>query len=162
MYRTDKIKTEQNQVSKSTRHPPLPIDEYAERVSDRLQSGIVTDEILAQLRTLVRHRDELCPAVRENLIIDLHFTAQRNSGHALQLALFATQFSGDFPQHLVLGQDGRATGQSHNRLSLPNAARIPAPVPVSTWICGPTANARISADADQTPEGIRQTQAGIS
>ena len=62
MYPTCKIRTEQNQVSKSTRHPPPLIDEYAEEVSARLQGGIVTEEIAAQLRTLVRHRDELCPA----------------------------------------------------------------------------------------------------
>jgi hypothetical protein len=147
MYPTGKIRTEQNQVSKSTRHPPLLIDEYAETVSARLQGGIVTDEIAAQLRTLVRHRDELCPAVRENLITNLHFAAQRNGGLALQLALFATQLAGDFPQHLVLGHDGRAAGQSHNHLSVRNTARIPGAARASKY-----------ADADHTPERIRQTQ----
>jgi hypothetical protein len=156
MYRRDKNTTDQIQVCISKRHPPLLIDEQAERVSGRVKSGILTDDIAAQLRALVRHRDELCPAVREYLIRRLHFTARRNSGLALQLAVFAAQLAGDFPQHLVLGHDGRAAGQPDNRLSVPNAARIPAPVMVSRRICGPTANARISADADQTPEGIRQ------
>jgi hypothetical protein len=78
------------------------------------------------------------------------------------LTRFAAQLLADFPQHLVLGHDGRAAGQSHNRLSVPNAARIPAPVPVSRRICAPTANARISERDDQTLEGIRQIQDGIS
>jgi hypothetical protein len=150
------------QESFSKRHPPHLVDEHAESVAARLDGGDLPDEIAAQLRTLVRHRSELCPAVRELLITKLHLTARRNIGLADQLTTFAAQLAADFLQQLALRHDGRAADQSHHRSSVRNAARIPAAARASKRVCTPTAKTRISADADHTPERIRQTQDAIS
>ena len=147
------------ETSKSTRHPPWLIDEHAEEVAARLLGGCgLTDEIAAELRALVRHRDELCPAVREYLITKLHLTARRNSGLADQLTAFAAQLAADFAQQLALRHDGRAANQPQH----PSLARIPAAAQASSRDCTPTAKARISADADHMLEGVRQTQEAIS
>jgi hypothetical protein len=122
------------QESFSKRHPPHLVDEHAESVAARLDCGDLTDEIAAQLRTLVRHRSELCPAVRELLITKLHLTARRNIGLADQLTTFAAQLAADFLQQLALRHDGRAADQSHHRSSVRNAARIPAAARILTFL----------------------------
>ena len=126
--------------SKSTRHPPRLIDEYAESIAGRLDGGDLTDEIAAQLRTLVRHRSELCPAVRKFLIRKLHFAAQRNIGFfADQLTYFAAQLAANLPQHLALERYERAADRSHHRSAVRNAV---APLPRRG-----SAMARVSRDS---------------
>jgi hypothetical protein len=163
MHRINSNRHEKVQeTSISKRHPPRVIDEYAEGVAARVTRAGPTNEIAAQLRALVRHRNELCPAVREYLITKLNFAARRNSRLAPQLGLFAAQLAGDFPQHLTLRHDGRAVDQSHHLSSVGNTAGIPAAAPASRGVCALTPKAKSHVDADHKPDGIRQTQEAIS
>lgn len=151
-----------DQETVSKRHPPHLVDEHAESVAARLDGGDLTDEIAAQLRTLVRHRSELCPTVRELLITKLHLTARRNIGLADQLTTFAAQLAAGFFQQLAPRHNGRAADQSYHRSSVQNAARIPAAARGSKRVFTATAKTRIFADADHAPERLRQTQEAIS
>ena len=83
------------QESASRRHPPPLFDEYAEELAISLCEGCRTDETAAMLRTLVRHRSELCPTVRQLLIEALQVVAE----HA---ALFADQLAKDFDPFATL------------------------------------------------------------
>ena len=74
------------QESASRRHPPPLIDEYAEKLAISLCEGCRTDETAAMLRTLVRHRSELCPTVRQLLIEVLQVSAEHITEFADQLA----------------------------------------------------------------------------
>ena len=74
------------QESASRRHPPPLIDEYAEELAISLCEGCRTDETAAMLRTLVRHRSELCPTVHLLLIEQLHALAGRVTEFAHQLS----------------------------------------------------------------------------
>jgi hypothetical protein len=142
MHARDKDVAEQIQVCISKGHPPLLIDEHAESVAARLDGGDLTDEIAAQLRTLVRHRTELCPVVREFLITKLHFTARRNMDLADQFTAFAAQLAADSLQRLTLQHDDRAAAdQSPHRSTARNAARVPAEAIATT---------RIAVNADHT------------
>ena len=161
MYATHKIRTDQIQVSTSRRHPPLLIDEHAERVAARVACGGLTNEVAAQLRPLVRHRNELCAAVRAYLISKLRLAARRYIGCADQLNGFADQLAADLSEMFALKIEGTAS-QSHHSSSVRNAARATAAAQSRSRVRALTEKARISADAKHQPERIRQTPEAIS
>ena len=79
----------------SKRHPPPPIDEFAEDLAAGLAEKFSSDVIAAKLRALVRHRNELDPTVRQLLIEALQVSAE----HA---AVFADQLAKDFDPFATL------------------------------------------------------------
>ena len=73
------------QDSASKRHPPPPIDEFAEDLAADLAEKFSSDVIVAKLRALVRHRNELDPTVRQ-LLIEALVSAEHVAAFADQLA----------------------------------------------------------------------------
>jgi hypothetical protein len=157
MYARDRDVADQIQVCISKRHPPLLIDEHAESVAARLD-GDLTDEIAAQLRALVRHRSELCPAVREFLIIKLYLAVRHNIALADQLTTFAAQLAADFLQQLTPGQDDRAAGQSKHRPIGRNASLLPATARPSKGVSAPIAAERPGAAHIASPGGTGESE----
>jgi hypothetical protein len=80
--------SEKDQERVSSRHPPPLIDDFAEDLADSLTNVFPSDdELLAQLRTLVRHRDEISPNVRQLLVNELQALAVRATEFANDLRL---------------------------------------------------------------------------
>jgi hypothetical protein len=73
------------QDSESKRHPPPPIDEFAQDLAAGLAEKFASDVVAAKLRALVRHRNELDPTVRKLLVQALELSAERVSAFADQL-----------------------------------------------------------------------------
>jgi hypothetical protein len=70
----------------SERHPPPLIDEFAEYLAVNFVDACLANDTPAKLRALIRHRDELSPAVRRLLIRALLALAERATKHATELA----------------------------------------------------------------------------
>ena len=70
----------------SERHPPPLIDEFAEHLAVNFVDACLANDTPAKLRALIRHRDELSPAVRRLLIRALLALAERANKHATELA----------------------------------------------------------------------------
>ena len=87
MPRRARCYCEEDQGRVSSRHPPPLIDDFAEDLADSLSNVFPSDdEMLAQLRALVRHRDEISPNVRQLLINELQALAARATEFAKDLA----------------------------------------------------------------------------
>jgi len=84
MFPKDKVCFAKHQDSASRRHPPPPIDEFAEDLAAGLAEKFSNDA--AKLGALVRHRNELDPTVRQLLIEVLQVSAEHITEFADQLA----------------------------------------------------------------------------
>jgi hypothetical protein len=104
--------SEKDQERVSSRHPPPLIDDFAEDLANSLTNVFPSDdEMLAQLRALVRHRDEIGPNVRQLLVNELQALAVRATEFANDLAVQSSDFaraSHALP-HLQFPPDGGAT-----------------------------------------------------